>query len=44
MGMALSYKRGEGKKKPSGKVKQIMRSMTLKELEEYAKKPKKGYK
>jgi len=43
MGMALSYKRGEGKKKPSKKVKKILHSMSLEQLEEMAKKPKKGY-
>lgn len=43
MGMALAHERGEAKKKPSAKVKKIMHSMTLKELEEYARKPQKGY-
>lgn len=38
MGVALAYKRGKGKKPPSAKVKSIMHSMSLKQLEEFAKK------
>lgn len=43
MGLALSYKRGKAKKKPSKKVKKILHSMSLGELEKMARKPKKGY-
>lgn len=44
MGMVYSMKKGEGKRKPSKKLKRLMRSMSLSQLERYAKKPKKGYK
>jgi hypothetical protein len=43
MGLALSHKRGKSKKKPSAKIRKLMHSMSLKQLEDFASKPKKGF-